>query len=153
DNRPLAKSGVPATPRSEIPHGEEAGRLALDTLRLFPVDRVLRPVMNSLCTDIERNPFSRGETQSARPIPINQRPLDNEYAWKGNPYQLDGWLKPTLTMYQVACDDPRSAWISDSSGRVFMTLDGGTEWHDMTGGLRGARVQNIVASTNRTFVL
>ena len=34
-----------------------------------------------------------------------------------------------------------------------MTLDGGTKWHDMTGGLRGAHVQNIVASTNRTFVL
>lgn len=146
-------AGVPATAPDEIPHGDEAVRLALETLRLFPVDRVFRPVMNSLRADIERNPFARGETQSARPISINQRPLDNEYSWKGNPYQLDGWLKPTVTMFQTACDDPRVAWFCDSAGRVFMTLDGGTEWRDMTGGLRGARVQNITASTNRTFLL
>jgi hypothetical protein len=105
------RPGVAAAAPGEIPHGDEATNLALETLRLYPVDRVLRPVMNSLRADLERNTFSRGEALSAHPIPIHQRPLDNEYVWKGNPYHLDGWLKPTVTRFQFACDDPLVAWF------------------------------------------
>jgi hypothetical protein len=151
--RAPAKPGVPVTEGRAIPHGEEAMRMALATLHLHPVDRVLRPVMNSLRTDIERNPFAHAEALSARPIPINQRPLDNEYAWKGNPYQLDNWLKPIVTMFQFSCDDPLVAWFSDNTGAVFESLDGGKDWRDVSAGLRGAHVQNIVASSQRTFVL
>jgi hypothetical protein len=151
--RAPAKPGRRATPPDAIPHGAESERLALETLRLFQIDRVMRPVMNSIRPEIDRNPFSREEAQSARPIPINQRPLDNEYAWKGNPYQLDGWLKPAVRMFRVACDDPLVAWFCDSAGRVFMTLDGGATWRDMSAGLRGARVDNIAAGTNHTFIL
>ena len=151
--RAPTKPGVASANPADVAHGEEATRFALDTLRLFPVDRVFRPVMNSLRPDIERNTFSRNEALSARPIPINQRPLDNEYSWKGNPYQLDGWLKPTVTMVQFSCDDPLAWWFSDSAGRLFATLDGGRQWRDVSGGLRGARVQNIAASKKRTFVL
>jgi photosystem II stability/assembly factor-like uncharacterized protein len=147
------KPGVAATAPDEILHGEEALRLATETLRLYPVDRVLRPVMNSLRTDLERNPFVRGEPLGAHPIPVNQRPLDNEYIWKGNPYQLDGWIKPTITMYQASCDDPLVAWVSDSTGAVYMTLDDGTTWRDLSAGFQGARVRSIVASGQRTFVL
>jgi hypothetical protein len=148
-----AKPSLPATGPREIPHVEEAMRMAVETLHLYPVDRVLRPVMNSLRTDLERNSFARGEKQSAQPIPINQRPLDNEYAWKGNPYQMDNWLKPIVTMFQFSCDDPLVAWFCDGTGAVFMTLNGGKEWQDVSAGLRGARVQNLVASRQRTFVL
>src|SRR6185503_6021342 len=76
-------SGVSRVSRSAVIHGEESLRLALETLKLFPVDRVFRPVMNSLRQDIELNPNSsqRNGKQSAKPIPINQRPLDNEYTW------------------------------------------------------------------------
>jgi len=153
DYRAPAKPGMSATGPREIPHAQEAMRMAVETLHLYPVDRVLRPVMNSLRTDIERNPFARGEKLSARPIPINQRPLDNEYAWKGNPYQMDNWLKPSVITFQFSCDDPLVAWFSDSTGTVSMTRDGGKEWQDVSAGLRGARVQNLVASSRRTFVL
>jgi hypothetical protein len=148
-----ARPGLAASVPHELPHADEALRMAVETLRLYPVDRVLRPVMNSLRPDLERNPFAREESLSARPIPINQRPLDNEYAWKGNPYQLDNWLKPSVTAFQVSCDDPLVAWFSDSTGAVFMTLDGGRRWEDVSAGLRGARVQNLVASRKRTFIL
>jgi hypothetical protein len=127
--------------------------MALETLHLYPIDRVLRPVMNTLRPEIERNPFARGEALSAHPIPINQRPLDNEYAWKGNPYQMDNWLKPIVMMFQCSCDDPLVAWFCDSNGGVYMTLDGGKLWRDVSPGLRGARVQNLAASGQRTFVL
>jgi hypothetical protein len=141
-------------PSESIPHGEEGLRLAVDTLKLFPIDRVFRPVMNSLRKDIELNPFADrfNSKQSAKPVPINQRPHDNEYEWKGNPYQLDGWLKPTVTQIQFACDDPQFAWFCDSTGRVYMTSDW-KNWRDVSAGLMGARVQNIAASKTRTFVL
>jgi hypothetical protein len=153
DYRAPAKPGVAANGPRDIPHVGEAIRLAVETLRLYPVDRVLRPVMNSLRTDIEPNPFARGEKLSARPIPINHRPLDNEYAWKGNPYQMDNWLKPIVTMFQSSCDDPLVAWFCDSTGAVYMTVDGGKDWREVSAGLRGARVQNIAVSSRRTFVL
>jgi photosystem II stability/assembly factor-like uncharacterized protein len=88
-----------------------------------------------------------------KPLPINQRPLDNEYEWKGDPYRLDGWLKPSITTIQFACDDPQVAWFSDTTGRLYMTLDGWMTWQEMSRGLMGARVLNISASTTRTFVL
>lgn len=138
----------------EVLNGSESLRRARDTLKHFPIDRVFRPVMNSLRNDIELNPHaSRRGPQSAKPIPINERPLDNEYTWKGNPYQLDGWSKPTVRMFQVAWDDPQVAWFCDSNGRLFMARDNGESWQNMSTGLMGARVENIVVSTNRTFLL
>jgi hypothetical protein len=151
--RAPVKPGRRAAPAGDIPHGAEAERLSLETLHLYPLDRVMRPVMNSLRTDLQRNPFARDGNQSALPIPIHQRPLDNEYAWKGNPYQMDGWLKPSVTMFQNSCDDALVAWFCDSSGRIFMTRDGGATWRDVSSGLRGASVRNISASTNRTFIV
>jgi len=139
----------------DVPHASEGLRLANRTLELFPIDRVLRPVMNSIRDDIEINtsPGRLGRQVSVKPLLVNERPRDNEYEWKGNPYRLDGWLKPTLTAFQVACDDPKVAWFSDNRGRIFNTLDGGSSWRDVTLGLMGASVQNIVASDSRTFVL
>ena len=139
---------------NQIPHGEEALGQAHETLVRYPVDRVLRPVMNSLREDLAKNPYSRpGQPLSAAALPIDERPLDNEYAWKGNPYQMDGWLKPTVVATAFSCDDPRVAWFCDSGGRLFMTLDGSGSWRDMTASLMGAQVRDIVASPTRTFVL
>jgi hypothetical protein len=151
--RPPVRAGAASTTVDDITHGDQATKLALESLHLYPLDRVLHPVMNSLRSDIERNPFARREALSAHPLPINERPLDNEYTWKGNPYQLDGWLKPAVTMFQFSCDDPLVGWCSDSAGRFFMTLDGMVTWRDMTAGLRGARVQDFQASPQRTFVV
>lgn len=147
--------GQPRDPPPDLPHAREALELANDTLRLYPVDRVLRPVMNSLRDDVDINPAATRSNRplSSRPLPINERPLDNEYVWKGNPYQLDGWLKPTVTAFAFSCDDPQAAWFVDSAGRVFMTLDAGQTWRSMMAGLRGATVHSLVASEVRTFVL
>ncbi|MGD9857470.1 MAG: WD40/YVTN/BNR-like repeat-containing protein [Planctomycetaceae bacterium] len=150
-----AQPGQPQAAPDVIPHAAEALELANNTLRLYPIDRALRPVMNSLRDDIELNPEASrsNRPQSARPLPINERPLDNEYVWKGDPYQLDGWLKPAVTAFAFSCDDPQVVWFADSAGRLFMTLDGAENWQSMMTGLRGASVQNIVASDTRTFVL
>jgi hypothetical protein len=153
----LPQKWEPARPAqwTKLPHAEESVQLSIDTLHRYPVDRIMHPVMNSIRTDIEISPFEdRGKAkQAAKPVPIDQRPLDNEYAWKGNPYALDGWLKPTVTSLQFACDDPQVAWFSDANGRAFMTRDGMKTWTDVSRGLLGARVKQLAASPTRTFVV
>jgi hypothetical protein len=147
--------GEPRAAPTQVPHAEESLRQANETLARFPIDRVLRPVMNSLRSDIELNPNAdrARQKQAAQPVPIDQRPRDNEYEWKGNPYRLDGWLKPTVVAMQFSCDDSLAAWFADSAGRVYRTLDGGTSWHKATEGLMGAAVQNLIASERRSYVV
>lgn len=142
-------------PDKTLPHRDEALRLANDTLRRYPVNRIFTPVMNSIRKDIEPNPSADrgGQKQASKPIPIDQRPLDNEYAWKGNPYQMDGWLRPAIAALEYSCDDPKAAWFSDSTGRVYLTRDGMKSWQDVSLGLLGAKVRNIRASDRRTYVL
>ena len=117
----------------------------------------MHPVMNSIRKDIEviAAPGRGGATQARalKPLPINVRPYDNEYAWKGNVYQLDGWLKPIVTAMQFACDDPKVAWFCDTTARTYLTLDGGQSWQNVSNQMMGAAVQNLAASPSRTFVL
>jgi hypothetical protein len=141
--------------QTPLPHTDESLKLSIDTLRRYPADRVMHPVMNSLRPEIELNPFvDRGNSKQAlKPVPIDQRPLDNEYAWKGNPYQVDGWLKPSVTSIQFACDDPQVMWFSDSAGRAWFSRDGMKTWKDVSFGLTGAKVARLVPSPKRTFVV
>src|SRR5262249_50693081 len=139
------------------PHAAEALQGARETLELYPIDRVMHPVMNSIRKDIGvvTAPGRGGAPQgrALKPLPSNVRPLDNEYAWKGNVYQLDGWLKPTVTAMQFACDDPQVAWFCDTTGKAYLTLDGGQSWQNVSNPMMGASVQNLAASPSRTFVL
>jgi hypothetical protein len=157
----LPEYAAPAEPgrarptAAQVPHATESLRQAQETLARFPVDRVMRPVMSSLRADVELNPnVDRArQRQALKPVPIDLRPLDNEYEWKGNPYRLDGWLKPTLVALAWSCDDPLAGWFADSTGRVHRTLDGGRSWHKSTDGLMGAAVRNLIASDKRSYVV
>ncbi|MBZ5603753.1 MAG: hypothetical protein LAO79_15740 [Acidobacteriia bacterium] len=139
----------------KLEHGDESLALSVETLRRYPTDRVLRPVMGSIRKDIEMSPFPDrgGAKQAVKPVPIDQRPLDNEYAWKGNPYATDGWLKPAVTSIQFACDDPLVSWFSDATGHAYMSRDGMKTWIDVSFGLVGAKVLHLAASKERTFVI
>jgi hypothetical protein len=141
--------------RAKLEHAEESRELSVETLRRYPLDRVLRPVMNSIRPDIEMSPFPErgGGKQAVKPVPIDQRPLDNEYAWKGNPYATDGWLRPAVTSIQFACDDPMVAWFSEEGGRAYMTRGGMKTWTEIDFGLEGAKVLRLAASKDRTFVV
>jgi hypothetical protein len=138
-------------------HAAQSLQLARETLELYPLDRVMHPVMNSIRKDIEviAAPGRGGvtEARASKPLPINVRPYDNEYAWKGTVYQLDGWLKPIVTAMQFACDDPKVAWFCDSTARIYLTLDGGQSWQNVSNPMMGAAVENLAASPSRTFVL
>jgi len=142
-------------PEASVSHATEGLEFALHTLQNFPVDRVFRPVMGSLRSGVELNPHVSpgGAAMSMQPIPIQLRPYDNEYVWKGNPYQLDGNLKPHVTSVQFSSDDAQVAWFSDSSGRTWMTRDRGTSWTNISSSMMGASVSALSASATRTFVL
>jgi len=70
---------------------EQALAQAVETLRLFPVDRRNRKVVNSIepdvCLSLRRDRF--GRKQACQPVPMNRRPAD-VFEWKENPYRLDG---------------------------------------------------------------
>lgn len=152
--RDMTKADVAAA-NTAVPHAAEGLTLAQQTLQQFPLSRVMRPVMNSLRKDLELNPASvtANRPLAANPLPMKDRPYDNEYVWKGNPYQLDGWLKPTISSLAFSADDPQVFWFTDTGGRLYRTMDGGQTWQNSTTGLMGATVQNVVASKSRTFVI
>jgi hypothetical protein len=141
--------------RAKLEHASQSLELSLETLRTYPLDRTLWPVMNSIRPDIELSPFPdrSGAKQAVKPVPIDRRPVDNEYAWKGNPYVVDGWLKPAVTSIQFSCDDPQIAWFSDANGHAFFSRDDMKSWTDVSWGLLGAKVQRLAASKERTFVI
>ena len=135
-------AGTPRDLPADLPHATEGLALANDYARAIS-GGPRTASRDELATQRHRTDpaaESDGRALSARPLPINERPHDNEYEWKGNPYQLDGWLKPIVTAMQFACDDPQVAWFCDSAGRIFVTFDRGGQWQDMTSGLMGARV-------------
>lgn|GEM_PF-1666239 len=129
---------------AEVRDDKEVMDAAVTTLRLFPVDKVMRPVMNSINPDLPTGPVI---------VPMNVRVLDNEYEWKGNPYRRDGYLKPTVRTLEVSCDDPLVQYVCDATGAFYTTTDGGTSWVNRSHGLQGAAVRQIAASPRRTFIV
>ena len=130
DAAQIATKRAPTAPHAAQRHN--ACKTPRETLELYPLDRVMHPVMNSIRKDIAVvTAAGRGgatQVRALKPLPINVRPLDNEYAWKGNVYQLDGWLKPIVIAMQFACDDPKVAWFCDTTAKTYFTLDGGKSW-------------------------
>jgi len=107
---------------------------ALETLRRYPLNKLFEPKMNSI-RNIDRS----------RPLPIDERPIDNEYSWKGNPYQLDGWLARTVVSLEVAPEDPMVMFAVDEVGRAYRSLDGGHEWEEVRVG-PSVRVNDVLVS-------
>ena len=71
----------------------------------------------------------------------------------GNPLRGGfGWLHPSVTSIQFACDDPQVAWFSEEGGRAYMTRDGMKSWTEIDFGLEGAKVLRLAALADRTFV-
>lgn len=72
-------------------HDVQALHQAVETLRLFPVERRNFRVVNSrrqdICISFRRDRF--GRKQACEPVPIDRRPSD-DFEWKENPYRLDG---------------------------------------------------------------
>jgi len=125
---------------------------ALELLRLYPTVKLMQPQMNSIRKDIEiiTDPLT-GRKLAKDPLPFNERPFDNEYEWKGNPYQLDGWLSRIVVAMDVSKEDPMVIFAVDDGGYLYQSLDGGRSWHEAAPGLR-AKVRDVLISNRRTRV-
>lgn len=107
-------------------------------LRHYPTNRLFQPRMNSLRKDLP-----------VHPLPLSERPFDNEYDFKGNPHSLDGWLARTITDVQVSASDPAVMYACDEEGYFYRSLDSGNAWEDSYLGLAGAKVKRISVSQKR----
>jgi hypothetical protein len=114
--------------------GEEYGdpEGSLWNLQTFPTCRIFQPQMNSIRTDIEFV-TEDGEKQAKDPLPVYERPSDNEYEWKGSPYALDRWQARIVSVVEVSPHDPFVQFAADTSGDSYKSLTQGEVWHGMGG--------------------
>jgi hypothetical protein len=114
--------------------GDEYGDLegSLWNLQTHPTCRVFQPRMNSIRTDIEFHE-ANGRRESLHPLPVYERPSDNEYEWKVNPYSLDGWTSRIVSVLEVSPHDPYIQFAADTSGVSYWSNTQGEIWHGMVG--------------------
>jgi len=112
--------------RPDSPERKKALREALWTLQTWPVNRFFRPRMNSIRTDIEIV-----EGMAAKPLPMYESPWDNEYQWKGNLYELDGWLSRVIVSIAVPLEDAMVVYAADERADIYKSVDGGQSWRQV----------------------
>jgi len=131
---------------------EQALQQALYSLQTWPVESTLRPQMNSLFP--ERKP----------PFPTYQASWDNEYHWKGNLLEPDGWLSRIVTQVAVPAEDPMVIYALDQNGDLYQSRDGAATpagWRWIGAGLRspvraiavGSRIRVLAAACDDGFYL
>lgn len=105
---------------------------SLWNLRTHPTCRVFQPQMNSIRTDIEFH-MNNGVKEAQHPLPVYERPSDNEYEWKGSPYRLDGWTSRIVSVLEISPHDPYVQFAADTSGYSYWSNTQGEIWHAMDG--------------------
>jgi photosystem II stability/assembly factor-like uncharacterized protein len=106
-------------------YGDEAG--SLWNLQTFPTNRILQPQMNSIRTDIEFH--TEGEViQALHPLPVYERPSDNEYEWKRSPYKLDGWHSRIVKKIEISPYDDYVQFAIEANGNIYRSLTRGETW-------------------------
>jgi len=127
---------------------EERLRAAIQNLRDYPTDKIFRPKMNSVRPDVRK-----AGGLAEEPLPMYERPLDNEYEWKNNPYSLDGWLSREIVSIDAAAEDPAVIYTADQQGWLYRSTDEGKTWQDISAGLAGAHVRSVAASIPRMRIV
>ncbi len=110
----------------DTPGKEDALAGARWTLQHYPVDKVFRPRMNSLRTDIAIR-----DGRAVEPLPLDESPRDNEFQWKGDPYALDGWLSRPIIDVAVAREDEQVWFALEENGTIYRTRDAGRAWRKL----------------------
>ena len=93
---------------------------ALVALQTWPTDMTIKPRMNSL------------KASAKPPYRVYDAAWDNEYMWKGNLLQADGWFSRTVTGVAVPEEDPMVIYAIDTEGSLFQSRDGAATaagWH------------------------
>jgi hypothetical protein len=127
---------------------EQRLQAAIQNLRDYPTDKIFRPKMNSIRPEVKKVGGLAEE-----PLPMYERPLDNEYEWKNNPYSLDGWMSREIASIDAAPEDPAVIYAADQQGSLYRSLDGDKTWEDISAVLAGARVRSVAASIPRMRIV
>ncbi|HOZ49366.1 MAG TPA: hypothetical protein PLO37_21265 [Candidatus Hydrogenedentes bacterium] len=117
---------------------DKALREALYSLQTWPTDMTIQPRMSSLRGDLKP------------PYPVYAAAWDNEYIWKGNLLNPDGWLSRIVVDVAVSAEDPLVIYAVDSSGEVYQSRDGAAtagQWFPIDAGLCGARPLRLDAGS------
>ena len=114
--------------------GDEYGDVegSIWNLQTFPTCRIFQPQMNSIRTDLEFTDRN-GEKEALHPLPVYQRPSDNEYEWKASPFKLDGWLSRIASVLEVSPHDLYVQLAADTSGSAYWSNTKGEIWHAVEG--------------------
>jgi len=120
---------------AQLSEAEREG--ALWDLRHWPTTRRYQPRLNSIRRDIKIAGRAGRRQVAEEPLPMNERPMDNEYQWKGNPYALDGWLSQPIVALAVSAEDPAVIYAVDGQGLLYRSLTGGKSWEEMAGAPEG----------------
>lgn len=103
---------------------------SLWNLQTFPTNRILQPQMNSIRTDIEFFSGS-GNKQALHPLPVYDRPSDNEYEWKNSPYSLDGWHSRIVNKLEISPYDEYVQFSVEANGNIYRSLTKGEIWQQI----------------------
>ncbi len=106
-------------------------------LKYYPTNKVFQPRMHS---------FLPGAEELALPLPMSQRPFDNEWEFKSDPARLDGWASRYMTDVTVSALDPMIVFACDDEGYLYRSNDGGKTWMDTYLGLGGAKARAVLPS-------
>lgn len=126
---------------------------ALETMRLFPSDWTIYPLMNSIRSDITTTRDGEGgRGVSGKLLPFNEQPYDNAFTWKNDPYDRDRFVSRSITAMAVSGEDPYVRFIADGSGALYFSRDAGQtfEVHEKPEG--AIRSVTFAANKNRVAV-
>lgn len=115
-------------------------------LKHYPTNKVFQPRVNSIRHDIDFD-------NRTVPLPLSERPFDNEYDYKANPWKLDGWMARIVTEVEASPIDPMVVYASDAGGYVYRSNDGGESWLDTFRGLGGAHVNAVLPSSEEIEIV
>ena len=94
----------------DAPDRDKALKEALYSLQTWPTDMIFQPTMSSLNPNLKP------------PYPVYAAAWDNEYLWKGNLLQPDGWLSRIVAGVAVPAEDPVVLYAFDTQGDLYQSV-------------------------------
>jgi len=83
------------------------------SLQTWPTDTLLQPTMTSVV-----------HPEFKAPYPVYAASWDNEYIWKGNLLNADGWLSRIVVDVAAPAEDPMVIYAIDQAGDLYQSRDG-----------------------------
>ena len=84
----------------------------IETLIGYDENRFYEPKLNTP----QNGPFLQVNHRAPGPVPMKDRPIDNELEWKGDPHRCDGWLSRPVRKVIACAEDPYIINVLEGNG-------------------------------------